>query len=398
MNHSIRKLGAAKRLALKIPPVPQYRFDMAELDRVARGFVSAFPGKTMFAVKCNPHPSVIRQLYKSGVKTFDCASLEEVRIVTKMAPKAEIYFMHPIKSREVIALNYFQYGIRTFVIDCKDEFFKIRQETRLASDLSLFVRLDLPKDKNAGLALDGKFGASLKDTVELLRMARPVAQKLGICFHVGSQAMEPTMYTKAINLVAKAIHEAGVTVDEIDVGGGFPVAYPEMSPPDLYSYMEAISDAIIANNLQGISLSAEPGRALVASCGTLRVRVEARKKNTLYLNDGTYGGLFDAGKQVNFTYPVNKVGDEQNEERVAYSLNGPTCDSIDMMSGPFWLPADMKEGDWIEFAQMGSYSYSMRTDFNGFGACAIEIANEIVSTRKKADVATHGLEDATLSV
>jgi ornithine decarboxylase len=343
----------------------------AAIAGAALRFVELFPGDVLYAVKCNPEPRVLRALWAGGVRHFDCASLAEVALVRKLLPAADVHFMHPVKSRPAIRDAFDLYGVADFAFDSADELAKILQETvpvGLVGDppvLGLFVRLALPKG-GAVYDLSGKFGAPLEDAVELLRAARPHAARLGIAFHVGSQCLEPNAYARAMALAGEAIVNCGVSVDIVDVGGGFPVSYPDMTPPPLAHYIAAI-EAGAAALPAGVRLWAEPGRALVAGGGSIVVQVQLRRGDALYVNDGVYGNLSDAGA-LGFRFPARRIrlGDADDpEERLAdFSLFGPTCDSADRMRGPFRLPADMREGDWVE---LGAYGACLRTGFNGFG-------------------------------
>jgi ornithine decarboxylase len=360
------------------PTIPMYLTSPETLISEVQKFTALFPGEVVYAVKCNADKSVVQIMSRAGLKAFDVASMEEVRMVRKFAPKAKLYFMHPIKSPESIRESYFGHNVRAFVIDTKDELYKIMRETELASDLEIYVRLSLPKNKKAQIDFSSKFGAPPEVAAELLQLARSVGVKLGLCLHVGTQTTDPDVYKKAIREAAKVIQSSGVTVDVLDVGGGFPVEYPDQPVPDLSVFVEAIKEAIEQNKLSHLELMCEPGRALVARAGSLVVRVEGRKGDLLYINDGTYGGLFDAGSIVRGRFPVRRIilpeeaGSEAparvEEHRTAFRFAGPTCDSIDMMEGPFYLPSDIKAGDYIEIGQMGAYSESMRTNFNGYGA------------------------------
>jgi ornithine decarboxylase len=346
----------------------------AAIAGAASRFVELFPGDVLYAVKCNPEPRVLRALWAGGVRHFDCASLSEVALVRKLLPAADVHFMHPVKSRPAIRDAFDVYGVADFAFDSADELAKILQETvpvGLVGDppvLGLFVRLALPKG-GAVYDLSGKFGAPLEDAVELLRAARPHAARLGIAFHVGSQCLEPDAYARAMALASEAIVNCGVPVDIVDVGGGFPVSYPDMTPPPLAHYIAAI-EAGAAALPAGVRLWAEPGRALVAGGGSIVVQVQLRRGDALYVNDGVYGNLSDAGA-LGFRFPARRVrlGDADNpEEGLAdFLLFGPTCDSADRMRGPFRLPADMREGDWVELGQLGAYGACLRTGFNGFG-------------------------------
>ena len=346
----------------------------AAIVAAARRFVECFPGDVLYAVKCNPEPRVLRALWAGGVRHFDCASIAEVALVHKLLPMAGIHFMHPVKSRPAIRDTFDVYGVTDFAFDSADELAKILQETvpvGLVGDppiLGLFVRLALPKG-GAVYDLSGKFGAPLEEASKLLRAARPHAARLGISFHVGSQCLKPNDYACAIELAGEAITRSGVVVDIIDVGGGFPISYPDMTPPQLDDYIAAIAAASAV--LPGtIRLWAEPGRALVAGGGSLVVQVQLRRDQTLFVNDGVYGSLSDAGA-LGFRFPARRIrlgeADVADEPLADFALFGPTCDSADRMRGPFRLPADMREGDWVELGQLGAYGACLRTQFNGFG-------------------------------
>ena len=354
------------------PVLPMYVTRPDELAADVSKFVSLFPGEVVYAVKCNPEKHVLQAIAKNGVRSFDVASMEEIRLIRKIAPKAQLFYMHPVKSPEAIREAYFTYGVRAFVLDSKDELYKIMRETNLATDLELFVRMALPKNKKAQIDFSSKFGALPYEAAELLALSRSVSTKLGLCLHVGTQTTDPAVFKRALKVASTVLKAAEVKVDVLDVGGGFPVEYPGQPVPDLSAFVEAIKEGLHANKLSHMELMCEPGRALVARSGSLIVRVEGRKGNMLFINDGTYGGLFDAGAQLRTRYPVRRVGGSdafhtQETEMMDFRLAGPTCDSIDMMEGPFHLPADIKAGDWIEIGQTGAYSIAMRTNFNGFG-------------------------------
>jgi ornithine decarboxylase len=336
----------------------------ATLAATAGEFVAAFPGQTMYAVKCNPDPAVLRALWDGGVRHFDCASIAEVELIRGMFPAAGIYFMHPVKSRPAIAEAYRLHDVRCFVLDSAVELEKILAETSHADDLDLVVRLALPP-LGAVSDLSAKFGAPHDEAVALLRAARPRALRLGVSFHVGSQCLDPHAWRHAIALAGAVIAEAGVAVDVLDIGGGFPAPYPGMVPPPLGAFMAEIEASVDVLNLpMRPHLWAEPGRALVAAGASVVVQVQGRRGDALYINDGVFGSLSDAGAP-GFRYPVRLLRPTEVPER-GFAFWGPTCDSNDYMRGPFMLPANTREGDWIEIGQLGAYSTALRTAFNGF--------------------------------
>ncbi|MET0546200.1 MAG: type III PLP-dependent enzyme [Caulobacterales bacterium] len=344
----------------------------------AHWFRAHFPGDILYAVKANPSPWALDAIYGAGVRMFDVASEQEAALVAGRFPDAKLCFMHPVKSRRAIARAYFDLGCRVFVLDTIDELEKILEETQNAADLTLVVRLAVANEGSA-MPLTGKFGALPHESAELLRRTRAVAAELGVSFHVGSQCMRPQAFASAMMSASRQIVQAGVTVDVVDVGGGFPSAYPGQNPPPLQDYMIAIRDAFEEMAVLGnADLWCEPGRALVAEATSIAARVELRKGDSLYLNDGAYGNLFDAA-HAQWTYPtrVLRKSGETDETLQEFHLYGPTCDSMDSMPGPWMLPSDVREGDWIEFGMLGAYGVAMQTKFNGFGDTAqVQVADQ----------------------
>ena len=339
----------------------------------ARWFQENFKGDVFYAVKANPSPWVIEALAANGVTSFDVASVPEIELVAQHAPGSRMAFMHPVKSRAAIAAAYFDHGVKTFSLDTHEELAKILAATGDAKDLNLIVRLGVEAE-GATYSLSGKFGVDQHQAPGLLLAARRATQDLmGVSFHVGSQCMRPTAYQAAMTQASRALVRAGVFADVVDVGGGFPSVYPGMIPPDLTDYMDSIDRGFAEMMVhETTELWCEPGRALVAEGSSILTKVELRKNDALYLNDGSYGSLFDAA-HTKWPFPVKLL---RNEDGEAYEVEGPlkpyrfwgpTCDSIDHMPGPFWLPEDVREGDYIEIGMLGAYGVAMSTGFNGYG-------------------------------
>jgi ornithine decarboxylase len=348
--------------------------------RAARFFVEKFPGRSLYAVKANPSPELLQILWDAGVTHYDVASIGEVRLVSETLPDAVQCLMHPVKAEEVIAEAYFGHGVKTFALDTMDELDKIVRATATdgapATDLNLLVRIRVSSD-HAKLSLASKFGAAPDEMKALLMAARQASDALGICFHVGSQAMSTAAYAEAMARVRDAIVEAAVTVDIVDVGGGFPSVYPGMEPPSLESFFSVIHSTFEALPISySAELWCEPGRALCAEYGSLVVRVEKRRGDELYINDGAYGALFDAA-HIGWRYPVRLIRPVDSRVRpMEFSFYGPTCDDLDHMTGPFDLPGDVGPGDYIEIGMLGAYGCAMRTGFNGFGKVEAEIVDD----------------------
>jgi len=298
---------------------------------------------------------------------IEVASINEIRLIRKIFPKARAYYMNTIKSREHINEAYLNYNIRDFAFDTKDELQKIIEATNNAKDLTLYVRVSI-SNEHAEIDLSQKFGALPSEALGLLRLAKAHAKKVGVSFHVGSQCMHPISYAKGIREVGNIIKKTKIIPDIINVGGGFPTIYPDLVPQSLDNYFEEIIKGLKNLKLDKLpKILCEPGRAMVAESGSTIVRVNLRKKQKLYINDGTYGTLFDAGVP-NIVYPSRLITNGRiiSKKLTAFDFYGPTCDSMDYMKGPFILPNNIKENDYIELGQLGAYGITFRTEFNGF--------------------------------
>ena len=364
-SHSFESVHAVAR-ALK-PSYPVYCIRPEVLEDSARRFVTLFPGRVLYAIKCNPHPLVLGALYRGGIRDFDTASLREIALVADTASDARSYFMHPVKARAVIRSALTVYGVNVFSVDHLGELKKIYDETGGAGVVAV-VRLKTPPADGTLYHLAAKFGCELPEAIELLTETRRLGMRGGICFHVGSQCMTPKAYTEAMEMVGEAIEGAGFDPICVDVGGGFPADYVSHKTPPLEDFMGAIRAGAKAVALKPtVELWAEPGRALVASGCSLLAQVQLRKDKQAYINDGIYGSLSEMS-QVQIKPPARllRLDGPVAEAKERFTINGPTCDSLDVLPGAFELPADLREGDWIEFDQMGAYSNALATHFNGF--------------------------------
>ena len=351
------------------PNKPVYVIRKKSILSSAKFFQKKFPGKILYAVKTNPHPEVIKTLIRTGIDQFDVASIEEIKSVRNFSQTAKCSYMHTVKSRENISEAYFKFGIKTFALDTKDELIKIIESTSNAKDLELFVRVAV-SNEHAEIDLSKKFGALNSEAAGLLRLVKQHSKKVGLSFHVGSQCMHPISYAKGITEIGNIIKKTKINPDYINVGGGFPTIYPDLIPQPIDSYFDEIKKSLENLKIDNLpKIICEPGRALVAESGSTIVKVNLRKKQKLYINDGTYGTLFDAGTP-NIVFPSKMIKDSSNKiiskKLTAFDFYGPTCDSMDYMKGPFLLPNNIKENDYIELGQLGAYGLTFRTQFNGF--------------------------------
>ena len=364
----MQKFSSVDELVRNIQPVdPVYCIRPDSIKTACSWFKKNFPGKILYAVKTNPNEKILKYIVESGIEKFDVASINEIKLIKKIYPKAHAYYMNTIKSREHIKEAYFNYNIKDFAFDSKDELQKIIEATDNAKDLTLYLRVCI-SNEHAEIDLSQKFGALPGEALGLLRLSKAYASKVGLSFHVGSQCMHPISYAKGIRDLGNIIKKTKIIPDFINVGGGFPSIYPDLNPMPLENYVNEIKKAFDDLKLENKpELMCEPGRALVAESGSSIVKIVLRKKQKLYINDGTYGSLFDAGVP-NFVLPTRMISNGRitSKKLTSYSFYGPTCDSIDYMKGPFVLPNNLKEGDYLEMGQLGAYSLTFRTKFNGF--------------------------------
>ena len=386
----MQKFESVDEIVNELKPVnPIYCIRKNSINTACNWFNKNFPGKVLYAVKTNPHEEVIKEIKNSGIDKFDIASIEEIKIIKKIVPDAECFYMNTIKSREHIREAYFNYNIKNFALDTKDELLKIIEATENAQDLNLFVRISI-SNEHAEIDLSKKFGALSSEVLGLFRLTKAHSAKVGLSFHVGSQCMHPISYTKGIGEMGNIIKKTNIIPDFINIGGGFPTIYPDLRPQSLNNYIFEIKKAL--NNLKLEKhpvLMCEPGRALVAESGSTIVKVVLRKKQKLYINDGTYGSLFDAGFP-NIVFPARMIQNGRiiSKKLTAFNFYGPTCDSMDYMKGPFILPNNIKENDYIELGQLGAYGITFRTKFNGF------FSDQIFEVEDKAIMSMYEKEDA----
>jgi len=385
----MRKFKSVDELVNELKPdYPVYCIRPESIKKSTKFFKDNFSGKVLYAVKTNPNEKVIKQVMSSGIKDFDVASLNEIKLIKKTNSEANLYFMHTVKSKESISSAYFDYGVRNFALDNKDELRKILESTNQAKDLNLFVRIAI-SNEHAEIDLSRKFGALTSEALGLVRLCKDYSKKLGISFHVGSQCMHKISYSKGIREIGNIIKRTKIIPDVINIGGGFPSIYPDLNPEPLTNYLSEIKKSLKNLKLSKLpEIICEPGRAIVAESGSTVVKVLLRKKHKLYINDGTYGSLFDAGVP-NFVLPSKMItnGRIHSKKLTAFSFFGPTCDSLDYMKGPFLLPNNIKEGDYIELGQLGAYGLTFRTKFNGF------YSNEIFELNDKPIMSLY--EDAS---
>jgi len=364
------KFQCVDELVKALQPIdPVYCFRKHSLKIASNWFKQNFPGEVLYAIKCNPTETIIKTLIKNGINSFDAASIEEIKLIKKLSPNSKIFFMHTVKKEKSIFEAYYLHNVKAFAFDSKEELEKIIKITKNAKDLELFLRIQT-SNEHAEIDLSKKFGANVNEAISLAKLGKLKSKKFGLSFHVGSQCMHPISYAKGISDIANIIKKTKIIPDYINVGGGFPTIYPDLIPQSMENYFNEIKKSLDDLKLENLpEIICEPGRALVAESGSTIVKVNLRKKQKLYINDGTYGTLFDAGTP-NIVFPSKMIKENTNKiiskKLTAFDFFGPTCDSMDYMKGPFLLPNNIKENDYIELGQLGAYGLTFRTQFNGY--------------------------------
>ncbi len=374
-----RFASVAELIAAWRPELPVYALFPDAFKRAAQTFVEGFPGDTMYAVKANQALPVLDHVHAAGIRHFDVASLAEVKLIRERFPDAKQSFMAPVRIRGAAGEAFRKYGVRDFALDSEDELATILRETgadenkAAAATLTLYVRLNVPAD-GALLELASKFGASTGPATKLLKRIAKAGAKPGLTFHVGSQCLYPRAFDAALKRCGEVIERAGVELAAIDVGGGFPGDYLNVTVPPLEEFFAAIRQGLAELKLPAsCAVYCEPGRALVAEGLSVVTQVSLRRDHTIYINDGIYGSLNEyALKNWPVRYPLRLFAAdgahivEKTGRTAPFKAFGPTCDTLDVLHYLIDLPDTVAAGDWVEFQKLGAYSCALRTHFNGF--------------------------------
>ncbi|XP_076608940.1 ornithine decarboxylase-like isoform X2 [Chaetodon auriga] len=341
--------------------------------------------KPFFAVKCNNTPAVLRML--SALDTgFDCASKCEIQLALSLGVTPDkIIYAHPTKPPSHIRYAC-AHGVDIMTFDNEDELQKI---SLFHTKAKLVLRIAVDDSKSL-LRLSSKFGAELVEVGKLLERAGELGlEVIGVSFHVGSRCTGSLTFKDAIADARRVFDIAnlyGVQMSLLDIGGGFPGR--EDFQVKFEEFSEVINGALdeFFPPDSGVQIIAEPGRYYVESVLTLAANVIAKRvvtddmdehsndeetshnrKMMYYINDGVYGSL---NCLINDTThieiePYLHRAVESSEQRYRSIIWGPTCDSFDKVTENYWIP-ELYVGDWLLIDNMGAYSVSVSSEFNGF--------------------------------
>jgi ornithine decarboxylase len=377
MNAPLRQLprfaSVEKALESLKPGLPLYLLHPDRFRAAADRFLKDFPGDALYAVKANPSPQALDQIWAAGIRHFDSASLGEIELIKNRFPEAICHFMTPVRLPGAAKIAFEKYGVTDFVVDCDASLDKLLAEVSEPKKLRIFVRIATPLG-GAILELSSKFGTTPAEGAKLLKRVAKLGAAPALTLHVGSQCLSPFSYAQAIEMARRTATIAKVELAALDIGGGFPGPYLGNDVPPYHWYFDTIKEALQTLDKPDIPLLCEPGRALCAEGMSLVTQVILKKANSLYINDGTYGS-FDELTLPGWTgdYPVRAYALDANGKAqlvqgalVPFRVFGPTCDTLDVLPRPAMLPDGVKDGDFLLFDFMGAYSVAVRTTFNGF--------------------------------
>ena len=368
-----RFASAQKAIESLKPSEPLYLVHPSRFGDAAKQFLERFPGDTLYAVKANPHPLALQNLWNAGVRHFDTASLGEIELVKSVLPDAICHFMAPVRLAGQARAAFQIHGVTDFVVDSESELEKLLTETGGGKKLRVFVRL-VAALGGALLEMSSKYGLGPAPAAKLLKKVQASGVQPCLTFHVGSQCLSPFSYAQAVEIAQRCITQSGVEIAALDVGGGFPAHYAGQEPPPWHWYFDMITEAVSTLNRPNLNLMCEPGRALVTQGFSLVTQLVLRRDDRLYLNDGIYGS-FDEQRFASFIedYPATAItldakgkAKPVSGEKRPFRVFGPTCDSADVLPRPQMLPDGIANGDFILFEGMGAYTISSRSPFNGY--------------------------------
>lgn len=348
------------------PDHPVLYLAPARLQATARRFQDRFAGLVSYAVKANDRAEVLENLVAAGITAFDVASPAEMAAVRAVCPRAVLHYNNPVRSQAEIAAGIAD-GVASWSVD---DAAGLDSLAGLPAGAEIAVRFALPV-KGAAYDFGAKFGAAPDAAARLLARVKAGGRVPALSFHPGTQCEDANAWATYIAAAARIAGAAGVRIARLNVGGGFAVNRSGRAP-DLDRVFAVIADETArAFGVATPALICEPGRAMVADAFALAARVKAMREggDTVFLNDGIYGGLTDL-RDMGLTSRISVLGPDGRARRGAGRprvVFGPTCDSLDRLPDGMVLPDDLEVGDYVLFGGMGAYSVAMSTSFNGYG-------------------------------
>jgi len=370
---SVISFGEAKALAEKhgtpllVCDLQKVEDNYKRLKNLLRRF------ELYYAVKANPHPKILKRLHRLG-SHYDVASKNEMIMCQQIGAKSEdLLYANPVKPVESIKFAYEQ-NIRTFTYDNVNEIDKM---AKYAPGSNVILRI-MVKDAGSTCKFSTKFGARERDALSLLTKAKAKAlNPIGLSFHVGSQCLNIDQFGWALDIcsaIFKSAERKDIDLSVLDIGGGIPIRYIDDVYP-IEELADMINEKVEDLFPPWVRPIAEPGRVIVGDSTTLITRVVGVTKrhqvNCAYIDDGVYNSL----SEKVFGHCEYDILSDQPGEKKQYTIFGPTCDSMDIVTDKAKLP-QLEVGDLLLVPSTGAYTNAAATYFNGFDPAEIIFLNE----------------------
>jgi ornithine decarboxylase len=312
-----------------------------------------------YAMKCNPHPKVIKELSKLDVN-FECAAISEIKQC--LPYNKDIIYGHPHKSVDEI-VKAKNYGIYKIVYDSISQLKLIHN---IYPESAPILRIQSCEDKSK-IKFNQKFGAHDDELDELFNYHNINKYNLyGLSFHVGSKCYHPEQYINTVDKIKILIDKYQLKIKIIDIGGGFP---SDLSEDQFKNHAYVIENYIQKyTSLRKYTFVGEPGRYIIDNTMSLKVKVINKKVrdniNIYYINDGIYSslnGVISDSRELDIETNVL--------DKFKSILYGNTCDSFDKIECE--LP-EYNINDIINIKNIGAYSWTSASSFNGFTPAKIK--------------------------
>ncbi len=328
-----------------------------------RRFCAAMPRvRAHYAVKANPDARVVRVLADEG-SAFEIASPAEIDLlIAQGVDPTQVHYSNPVKARQYIEYAAAK-GVEWFALDSVEELRKIHS---VAPRAKMYLRIDTP-NTGSDWPLSGKFGVQLREVNEILDAAAGLGADLcGVTFHVGSQCRNAENWRVAIDRAKRVFRKMrlkGLTPEVLNIGGGFPIRLTRPIPS--IEVISEVVNAAIADIDESVRVMAEPGRYLVSDSAYFVCQVIGTTRRGdqrwVYLDTGMFGGLLESTQGLHYPLEADRSG-----RLVPWHVAGPTCDSVDVLLQDHLLPADLQDGDFIYIRNAGAYTTAYASEFNGF--------------------------------
>ena len=327
-----------------------------------------------YAVKANANPKVLKQISQAGFGA-DCVSGGEIRACLAAGfPAKEIVYAGVGKSDWEINLG-LDADIAYFNVESIAELEVINE---LAAQKQKVARVSFRINPNVGAhthanittgLAENKFGIAMEDMEKVIGIAAGMehVQFIGLHFHIGSQILEMGDFEALcarINELQDRLEQAGIRVENINVGGGLGIDYqaPDANPiPDFKAYFETYEKNLKLR--EGQHLHFELGRAVVGQCGSLITRVLYVKQATVKQFAIVDAGMTDLLRPALYQayHQIDNLSSEEPEE--VYDVVGPICESSDVFAKEYKLNK-CHRGDLIVLRSAGAYGEIMASQYN----------------------------------